>query len=104
MGSYLGSIAILLREVKLVSKCGYQSVTRCSNSLHMYLGSSGVHTLENICENMLTHVHKVIHLVVGTFEQGLETSPAPYTEKTGVHRVTGRWWCCDRMLGLESDQ
>ena len=25
---------------------------------------------------MLTYVHKVIHLVVGTFEQGLETSPA----------------------------
>ena len=25
---------------------------------------------------MLTHVHKVVHLVVGTFEQGLETSPA----------------------------
>ena len=25
---------------------------------------------------MLTHVHKVIHLVVGIFEQGLETSPA----------------------------
>ena len=24
---------------------------------------------------MLTHVHKVIHLVVGTFEQVLETSP-----------------------------
>ena len=24
---------------------------------------------------MLTHVHKVIHLVVGTFEPGLETSP-----------------------------
>ena len=33
---------------------------------------------------MLTHVHKVIHLVVGTFEQGLETSPALYTEKTVV--------------------
>ena len=41
---------------------------------------------------MLTHMHKVIHLVVGTFEQGLETSPAecptvppaPYTEKTEV--------------------
>ena len=41
---------------------------------------------------MLTHVHKVIHLVVGTFEQGLGTSPvdsptvppAPYTEKTKV--------------------
>ena len=44
-------------------------------------------TLENICENMLTHVHKVIHLVVGTFEQVLETSPAPYIEKIGFHRV-----------------
>ena len=33
-------------------------------------------TLENVCENMLTQVHKVIHLVVGTFEQGLETLPA----------------------------
>ena len=33
---------------------------------------------------MLTHVHKVIHLVVGTFEQGLGTSPVPYTEKTKV--------------------
>ena len=44
---------------------------------------------------MLTHVHKVIHLVVGTFEQGLETSPvdsptappALYIEKTGFHIV-----------------
>ena len=25
---------------------------------------------------MLRHVHKVIHLAVGTFEQGIETSPA----------------------------
>ena len=33
---------------------------------------------------MLTYVHKVIHLVVDTFEQGLGTSPAPYTEKTEV--------------------
>ena len=41
---------------------------------------------------MLTHVHKVIHLVVGTFEQGLGTSPvecptvppASYIEKTEV--------------------
>ena len=33
---------------------------------------------------MLTHVHKVIHLVVGTSEQGLRTPPAPYTEKTEV--------------------
>ena len=51
---------------------------------------------------MLTHVHKVIHLVVGTFEQGLKlhrwsvrpysadsltVPPAPYIEKTGFHRV-----------------
>ena len=34
---------------------------------------------------MLTHVHKVIHLVVGTFGQGLETSPVPYIEETGFH-------------------
>ena len=33
---------------------------------------------------MLTHVHKVIHLVVGTFEQGLGTSLAPYIEKMKV--------------------
>ena len=33
---------------------------------------------------MPTHVHKVIHLVVGTFEQGLETSPVLYIEKTEV--------------------
>ena len=64
-----------IKRVKLVSKCGYQSATRCSNSLHMHLGSSGVLT-PNVCENMLTHVHKVIHLVVGTIEQGLETSLA----------------------------
>ena len=33
---------------------------------------------------MLTHVHKVIHLVVGTFEQGLETSLVLFIEKTEV--------------------
>jgi hypothetical protein len=27
-------------------------------------------TFENICENMLTRVHKVIHLVVSIFGQG----------------------------------
>ena len=27
-------------------------------------------TLENVCEKLLTHVHKVIHLVVSIFEQG----------------------------------
>ena len=74
-----------IKRVKLVSKCGYQSVTRCSNSLHMHLGSSGVLTpLKMFCENMLTHVHNVIHLVVGTFEQGLETSPVLYIEKAEV--------------------
>ena len=33
-------IAVLLREVKLVSECDYQSATRCSNSLHMHLLTS----------------------------------------------------------------
>ena len=43
----------------------------------MHLESSGVLTpLKNVCKNMLTHVQKVIHLVVDIFEQGLETSPA----------------------------
>ena len=43
----------------------------------MHLGSSGVLTpLKMFCENILTHVHKVIQLVVDTFEQGLETSSA----------------------------
>ena len=42
-------------------------------------------TLENVCENMLTYVHKMIHLVVDTFKQGLETSPVPYTEKMEVN-------------------
>ena len=65
-----------IKRVKLVSKYGYQSATRCSNSLYMYLGSSGVLTpLKIFVKNMLTHVHKVTHLVVGTFEQGLGTSP-----------------------------
>jgi hypothetical protein len=34
--SDLGLTAILLRGVKLVSKCDYHSATRCSNSLHMH--------------------------------------------------------------------
>ena len=33
---------------------------------------------------MLTHVHKVIHLVVDIFEQGLGTSPTLYVEKIEV--------------------
>ena len=69
--------SLLLREMKLVSKYGYQIATRYSNSLHMHLGSSRVLTpLKMLYENMLVHVHKVIHLVVGTFEQGLEISSA----------------------------
>ena len=68
--------SVLLRGVKLISKYSYQSATRYSNSLHMHLGSSGVLTpLKKFVKNMLTHVHKVIHLMVGIFEQGLETSP-----------------------------
>ena len=51
----------------------------------MHLGSSGVLTpLKMFCENMLTHVHKVIHLVVDTFEQGLETSPVQFDGATGA--------------------
>ena len=42
-------------------ECGYQSATRCSNSLHMHLGSSGVLTpLGNDCEK-LTHIHMVVY-------------------------------------------
>ena len=40
---------------------------------------------------MLTHVHKVIHLVAGTFEQGLETSlvECPPVECGQSNGVTG---------------
>ena len=40
---------------------------------------------------MLTHVHKVIHLVVGILEQGLETSQAecPLIECGQSDGVTG---------------
>ena len=43
---------------------------------------------------MLTHVHKVIHLVVGTFEQGLETSLAEYGQSDGA---TGALYRKDRI-------
>ena len=46
---------------------------------------------------MLTHVHKVIHLVNGTFEQGLGTSPVEYPV------VISRFWILtgnDRTLAL----
>ena len=69
----------------------------------MHLGSSGVLTpLKMFCEHMLTHVHKVIHLVVGIFEQGLGTSPAecptvPPAPYIGKRDVT----VSDRTLVLE---
>ena len=51
-------------------------------------------TLENVYENMLTHMHKMIHLVVGTFDQGWRS----WRSKGGVfdrsdsgYVVTGRW-------------
>ena len=53
---------------------------------------------------MLTHVHKVIHLVLGTFEQGLETSsvkclPIECGQSDGA---TGALYRKDR--GSQSDQ
>ena len=47
---------------------------------------------------MLTHVHKVIHLVVGTFEQGLETSlvECPFEECGQFDGATG---ALDRKIG-----
>ena len=55
----------------------------------MHLGSSGV----------LTHVHKVIHLVVGIFEQGLEISPAycPPVECGQSDGATGALYRKDRV-------
>ena len=50
---------------------------------------------------MLTHVHKVIHLVVGIFEQGLETSSAEcplIQERQGFIEWTGRWSRLDRRV------
>ena len=54
--------------------------------------------IENVCENMLTHVHKVIHLVVSTFEQGWIS----WWIEGGVFHfqtVTGRWSRGDRTRG-----
>ena len=48
---------------------------------------------------MLTHVHKVIHLVVGTFEQWLETSSAECGQSDGA---TGALYKKDR--GSQSDR
>ena len=65
----------------------------------MHLGYSGVLTpLKLLCENVITHVHKVIHLVVGIFEQGLETSPAecPPVECRQSNGATGALYRKDR--------
>ena len=53
---------------------------------------------------MLTHVHKVIHLVVGTFEQGLKTSPVecPPVECEQSDGATGALYRKDR--GSQSDR
>ena len=49
---------------------------------------------------MPTHVHKVILLVVGTFEQGLETSPAECApvECGQSDDATGALYRKDRVL------
>ena len=66
----------------------------------MHLGSSGALTpLKMFCENMLTHVHKVIQLVVGTFEQRLETSLVECEQSDGA---TGALYRKDR--GSQSDR
>ena len=55
--------------------------------------------LKTFVKNMLTHVHKVIHLVVGTFEQGLETSQAecPHVECGQSNGATGALYKKDRV-------
>ena len=48
--------------------------------------------LENICENMLTHVHKMKHLVVSTFDQGWRSwrrGGAIFSDLTLTPEVTG---------------
>ena len=39
------------------------------------MASCVANTLENDCENANTYTHGGVHLVVGTFEQGLGTLP-----------------------------
>jgi hypothetical protein len=40
-------------------------------------------TLENICENMLTHVHNMIHLVVSIFDKGGEVGEVKELSRGG---------------------
>ena len=80
----------------------------------MHLGSSRVLTpLKTFVKSMLTHVHKEIHIVFSTWEQGFETSPVecPPVEcgqsdgatgalyrKDKVSEFTGRWSQLDRSV------
>ena len=77
--------------MKLISKYGYQSDTRCSNSLHMHLGSSGVLTplkiFVKICKHMCT---RCTLSGVGTF-----TKKNKFVKKRKREGVT----VCDRTLG-----
>jgi hypothetical protein len=52
---------------------------------------------------MLTHVHKVIHLVVSTFEQGLRRWRS-YGSVSRWETLTGRWSHSDRTLTSASSQ
>ena len=70
-------------------------------------------TPENVCQNILTHVQKVIHLVVGTFEQGWRSwisKGGVFDQSDSGHIVTRCWpgesghrgrvalsWSVDRM-------
>jgi hypothetical protein len=61
--------------MKLVSKCGCQSATRCS---------SGVLTpLKIFVKNMLTHVHKVVYLWLAHLIKGDKVDGE--TEAKGGH-------------------
>ena len=55
--------------------------------------------LKTFCENMLPHVHKVIHLVVDTLEQGLETLSAecPPVECEQTDGANGALYRKDRV-------
>jgi hypothetical protein len=53
-------------------------------------------TLENICENMLTHMHKVIHKVVGTFARVVE-------RKRKVETLSPSYRACEVGFGEETE-
>ena len=115
MWSHLGSIAVLLRGVKLVSKCGYQSATRCSNSLNMHLGSNGVLTslkkylwkYANTCAQGDTlggwHIWARVRNFTGALyikDGGHCKWPDAGLGRTGA---SGQWKCEDASVGLRPD-